>query len=52
MANEYIVVGSNSYEEAKTFKYLGCVLTSQNSIKELKNCNVLINNIASCALRF
>ena len=32
--NEYIVVGSNSDEKVKTFKYLGSLLTNQNSIQE------------------
>ena len=34
MANEHIKIGSNSYEKAKTFIYLGCLLTNQNSIQE------------------
>ena len=32
MANDHITVGSNSYEIVKTFKYLGSLLTIQNSI--------------------
>ena len=31
IANEHIVVGSNLYEKVKTFKYLGSLLTNQNS---------------------
>ena len=27
IANEYIRIGSNSYEEVKTFKYLGSLVT-------------------------
>ena len=33
-ANAHINVGSNSYEKVKTFKYLGSLLTNQNSIQE------------------
>ena len=33
MANEHMI-GSNSYEKVKTFKYLGSLLTNQNSIQE------------------
>ena len=37
IANAHIKIGSNSYEKAKTFKYLGSLLTNQNSIqKEIK----------------
>ena len=32
IANAHIKIGSNSYEEVKTFKYLGSLLTNQNSI--------------------
>jgi hypothetical protein len=34
MANEYIAVGSNSYEKVKTFKYLGPLKIDQNSVHE------------------
>ena len=34
IANEHIRIGINSYEEMKTFKYLGSLVTNQNSIKE------------------
>ena len=34
IANEHIKIGSNSYEKVKTFKYLGSLLTNQNSIQE------------------
>jgi hypothetical protein len=34
METEHIAVGSNSYEKVKTFKYLGSLLTNQNSIHE------------------
>ena len=32
MANEHIKIGSNSYEKVKIFKYIGSLLTNQNSI--------------------
>ena len=28
------MIGSNSYEKVKTFKYLGCLVENQNSIQE------------------
>ena len=31
-ANAHIKIGSNSYKKVKTFKYLGSLLTNQNSI--------------------
>ena len=34
MANEHIKVGSNFYENVKTFKYVGSLLTNQNFIHE------------------
>ena len=37
IANEHFTVGSNSYEEVKTFKYLGSLLINQNYIHEAKN---------------
>ena len=33
LANEHIKIGSNSYEKGKTFKYLGSLLTNQDSIQ-------------------
>ena len=33
IANEQITVDSNSYEKVKTVKYLGFLLTNQNSIQ-------------------
>ena len=37
ISNAHIKIGSNSYEKVKTFKYLGILLTNQNSIyKEIK----------------
>ena len=38
IANEHIKIGSNSYEKVKTFKYLGSLLTNQNSIQEEIKC--------------
>jgi hypothetical protein len=32
IANEHIRIGINSYEKVKTFKYLGSMVTNQNSI--------------------
>ena len=34
IANEHIRIGSNSYEKVKTLKYLGSLVTNQNSIYE------------------
>ena len=36
IANEHFKIGSNSYKKVKTFKYLGSLLTNQNSIQEIK----------------
>ena len=38
MANKRFMIGSNSYEEVKTFKYLGFLVTDQNSIQEEIKC--------------
>ena len=38
MANEHIMVGSNSCEKAKIIKYVGSILTNQNSIQEEIKC--------------
>ena len=43
-ANEYIKMGSNSYEKVKTFKYLGSLLTNQNSIHEEIKCRLKEGN--------
>ena len=34
IANEHIKIGSKSYEKVKKFKYLGSLLTNENSIQE------------------
>ena len=44
IANELIRIGSNSYEKVKTFKYLGCLVTSQNSIQEEIKCRLKAGN--------
>jgi len=38
IANEHIKIGSNSYEKEKPFKYLGSLLTNQNSFQEEIKC--------------
>ena len=38
IVSEPMRIGSNSYEKVKTFKYLGCLVTNENSIQEGKNC--------------
>ena len=56
MANEHIMLGSESYEKVKTFKYLGSLLTNQNSIQEEIKCrlkqeiHVIIQSKHSCLL--
>ena len=37
LANEHITIRSNSYENVKTFKYLGSLLANQNSIHKKHN---------------
>ena len=44
IGNEYIKIGSNSYEKVKTFKYLGSLLTNQNSIQEEIKCRLKEGN--------
>jgi hypothetical protein len=44
VANEHIAVRSNSYEKVKTFKYLGSLLTNQNSIHEKIKCRLKAGN--------
>ena len=44
MANAHIKIGSNSYEKVKTFKYLGSLLTNQNSIQELIKYRLKVEN--------
>jgi hypothetical protein len=55
MANEYIAIGSNSYEKMKTFKYSGFLLTNRNSIHEeikyrLQAGNLCYYSVQTCCL--
>ena len=50
IANAHIKIGNNSYEKVKTFKYLGSLLTNQNSIQE--EIHVIIQSKHSCLLDF
>ena len=34
IVNEHFRIDSNSYEKVKTFKYLGSLVTNQNSVQE------------------
>ena len=59
IANEQIRIGTNSYEKVKTFKYLGSLLTNQNSIQEeiiyidlKQKIHVIIQSKHSCLLDF
>ena len=47
IANEHIKIGSNSYEKVKTFKYLGSLLTNQNSIQKEIQCRLKAGNYYS-----
>ena len=44
IANTHIKIGSNSYEKKKTFKYLGSLLTNQNSTQEETKCRLKAEN--------
>jgi hypothetical protein len=44
IANEHIRIGSNSYEKVKSFKYLGSLVTNQNSIQEEIKCRLKAEN--------
>jgi hypothetical protein len=44
MANEYITVGSNSYEKGKTFKYIDSLLTNQTSTFDEIKCRLKAGN--------
>ena len=57
IANAHFKIGSNSYENVETFKYLGSVLTNQNYIQEeIKDfkweIHVIIQSKISCRLDF
>ena len=45
ITNAHIKIGSNSYEKVKTFKYLGSLLTNQNSIQEEIKCRLKAGNL-------
>ena len=40
IANAHMKIGSNFYEKVETFKYLGSLLTNQNSIQEEIKCRL------------
>ena len=44
IANSHVKIGSNSYEKVKTFKYLGSLLTNQNSIQKEIKCRLKAGN--------
>ena len=44
IVNAHIKIGSNSYEKVKTFKYLGSLLTSHNSIQKEIKCRLKAGN--------
>ena len=44
IANEHIRIGNNSYEKVKNFKYLGSLVTHQNSIQEEIKCRLKAGN--------
>ena len=45
IANAHIQIGINYYEKVKTFKYLGSLLTNQNSIQEEIKCRLKVGRI-------
>ena len=45
IANAHINIGSNAYEKVETFKYLGSLLTNQNSIQEEIKCRFKAGNL-------
>jgi hypothetical protein len=44
MADEHILLGSNSYEKVKSFKYLFSLVTNQNYIQEEIKCLLKAGN--------
>ena len=44
IANEHIRIDSNSYKKVKTFKYLGSLVTNQNSIQVEIKCKLKAGN--------
>ena len=50
-SNEHIKIGSNSDEKVKTFKYLGSLLTNQNSIHKEIKCRLKAGNSCYCSIQ-
>ena len=48
VASEHIRIGSNFYEKVKTFKYIGSLVTNQNSVQEEIKCRLKAGNSCSC----
>jgi hypothetical protein len=44
VTNKHIRIGSNSHEKETTFKYLGTLVTNQNSIQEEIKCGLKAGN--------
>ena len=44
MANDHTTISGNSYEKIKSFRYLGYLLTNQNSIHEEIKCILKAEN--------
>ena len=44
IANAHIKIGGNPYEKVKTFKYLGSLLTNQNSTQDEIKCRLKAGN--------
>ena len=44
MAHKHIIVGNNSYEKVKTFKYVGSLLINENSIHGEIKCRLKARN--------
>ena len=44
MANKYIMIDCNSYEQVKAFKYVGSLLTNQDFIHEEIKCRLKAGN--------
>ena len=44
IVNEHIKIGSNSYEKAKSFKYLGSLVINENSIQDEIKCRLKAGN--------
>ena len=42
--NEHVKIDTNSYEKVKTFKYLGSLVSNQNSIQDKIKCRLKAGN--------